>query len=228
MARPTWDEIRTEVEDEYDLSEETFVTPEELLAYANEAIEMVESSLMKVENGAYFKDQESLALVNGTSLYDLPDTIYANKVRKIIYNDGSRKYVIARLKRIEDIPLIDSSDDYMYEIVNNSVTGTQIKLHPASRETSASNVTIYFIRNANRLVEDDDELDIPEAKAFIKQYVIEKAMNKERMTPDAQPSPSLVNKHDMLIDALTDMVPDEDNKIPMDLSYYEDFVGDDF
>lgn len=224
----TWSEIRQEVEDEYDLSEETFVTPEELLAYANEAIEMIESSLMKVENGVYFKDQEALALVNGTSLYDLPATIYANKVRKIIYNDGSRKYVIDRLKRVEEIPLVDSSDDYMYEIVNNSVTGPQIKLHPASRETSASNVTVYFIRNANRLAVDADELDIPEAKAFIKQYVIEKAMNKERMTPDAAPSASLTNKHDMLIDALTDMVPDEDNKIPMDLSYYEDFVGDDF
>jgi hypothetical protein len=100
----------------------------------------------------------------------------------------------------------------------------KIKLYPASRETSSTNVTIFYRRKANRIVSDSTVIDIPEGDSFIKQWVIDKAANKERMTPDAPESAALARKRELLLNSLTNQIDDENNEVTMDISHYQDSV----
>lgn len=217
----TWLEIKTEIENEYDLTEETFKTPQELLDDANEAIDEIESEIHGIHD-KYFETEGYLALVTGESEIDKPTDMYANKITGIFYNDGSTKYEILPLKDKRKILSVETDDRYMYRVVNSTAGGSLIKIYPVSRETSSTNVTIHYIRQAIHLVDDASVLDIPEGKAFIKQYVVDKAANKERMTPDAQESPALKRKRTLLLEVLSSMVDDENNEIEADLSLYRE------
>jgi hypothetical protein len=218
----TWGEILAEIEDENDLAEEVFVDSGELLTYANSGLEDLEKKI-HVINDNHFAADTSLALVNGTSTYSLPSDIYSTKINGIFYNDGSTKYEIKPLKNLSEIPDIDTNDDYRYRIINTTASGRQIKLYPASRETSSSNVTIFYRRVIKLFVDSTSVLDIPEAKEFVKQYVTDKVKNKERNTPDAPESDSLVAKRKDLLDSLEKMIDDDNTEVAVNTDYYEEF-----
>ncbi|MCA6565612.1 MAG: hypothetical protein IM559_15770, partial [Pseudanabaena sp. M151S2SP2A07QC] len=62
---------------------------------------------------------------------------------------------------------------------------------------------------------------IPEAEQFIVQYVKDQAINKERLQPDAPPSAALKEEEQLLTESLAQRIVDEDDEIPLDLSFYE-------
>lgn len=216
----SWLELKQEIMDEYDLNEETFVTSEELVAYVNAAIDDIEAEIHTI-NDKYFETEANLQLVYGTSSYSLPTDIYASKITGVYYNDGSLKYEILPLKDKKNIMWIQPNDLYKYRIVNSAYEGVKLKLYPASREDSETNVTIHYIRNAARVSATNDMIDIPEARQFLKQFVIDKAANKERMTPDAPESAALARLRKSLIEVLSEMAPDDHNEVGMDLTWYE-------
>lgn len=217
----TWLQIKTEIENKYDLLDEDFFSATEMLDAANEAIDDIESEIHSIHE-KYFETSGNIALVLGTSEYAKPSDMYANKVTGIYYNDGSTKYEIKPLKDKSDIDFVQDGDRYRYRFVNSTSGGIKIKLYPASQETSSTNVTIHYIRQAKHFALDADVLDIPEAEAFIKQYVVDQAANKERMTPDAPESAALGRKRKVLIEVLSTMVEDENSEIKPDLSFLED------
>jgi len=98
-----------------------------------------------------------------------------------------------------------------------------ITLYPPSRETS-SEVTVFYIREAGSIVDDTNTIDIPIAEGFIKQYIKDKMLVKE-IGPAAipWPSPALMEERRLLIEALNNMIPDDNNELDMDLSFYDDF-----
>lgn len=143
MAQKTYGEIVNFVQKKLDLEEELFITTEELLLYCEEAIKFCESEIHKnrIED-MYFESAAPLALVSGVSEYDLPSNIFANKILRIVYNNGSDIYTIPRLKkelRYESGSIIDQyqpSSDYAYRLVNSDVrSGTKLRLYPESRDT---------------------------------------------------------------------------------------------
>lgn len=217
-----WSELKSEIMDKYDLNEETFVDTEEMLAYINDAIEDIESEIHCI-NDKYFETEGFLELVSDTDSYALPSDIYATKITGVYYNDGARKYEITPIRNKADILDINANDDYRYRLVNSTAGGVAFKLYPPSRESSTEVVTIHYIRSCKKIELESDLIDLPDAsKSFLKQYVIDQAANKERMTPDAQESPALQRKRASLIEILTDMVPDDNNQIDCDFSYYQD------
>jgi hypothetical protein len=218
--------IIDEINDEYDLTDEIFTNEEELIGYANEAVEDIEKEIHTI-NDKYFEAEEYLAIVSGTASYDPPTTIYANKITGVYFNDGSNKYEVKPIKDLSIIDDIEAGDAYRYRIVNNAATGTKIKLYPTPVFTSSSTIRVHFLRNATKFEDTADELDIPEAKSFIKQFIVDKVVNKERMTPDAPESAALGRKRKALLDSLQTMRPDENNEIPADVSSYCDQVGSD-
>lgn len=220
----SWAEIKQEILDEYDLNEETFVTEAELVSYINAAIDDIESEIHAIHD-KYFETEGFLALTAGQSMYDLPADIYAAKITGVYYNNGSDKYEITPLRDKKRIMSVEQEDDYQYRIVNSTADGMKLRLYPQSREDSAENVTIHYIRSAKRVTPDNDIIDIPEARGFLKQFVVDKAANKERMTPDAPESPALQRLRKNLIDILTEMVPDDNNEIIPDFSYYDCMTG---
>ncbi|MNJ94791.1 hypothetical protein D3C87_124940 [compost metagenome] len=219
----TWGPLKQEILDEYDLNEETFINEAELLALANRALRSAEAQIHEI-NEKYFETDEPLALETDVSEYPLPEGIYATKITGIFYNNGAEKYEIKPLKDKRRILDVESNDVYRYRIVNSSGAGLRIKFYPASRETSPENVTVFYIRNVKKITSEADEIDIPEAENFLKQYVIEKAANKERMTPDAPDSAALMSERKLLIDSLTTRTPDDNNEVTPDFSHYDQMV----
>ena len=225
----TYQAIKEKVESDLDLKDESFITPEELMGYCNEAIDDAESEIHAIYED-YFLNSETLALTEGQSEYSLPSDIFANKIRAVIYSNGSINYPVKRIRdsrKFYTLALINQfgqADDYCYILKNPSAaTGMKLVLYPASRETSSNNVTIWYIRNANRITSESDVCDIPEFVNFVIQFMKVRCYEKESHPNLAMAIGALEKQRKLMVDTLTEMVPDSDNTIEMDLSFYQNF-----
>ena len=170
-------------------------------------------------------------MVAGQTEYDLPDDIYAHKIRKLVYsNSTSKTYTIYRVRGkevFEDIALTErfsSTEFYRYIIKNSTAGAPKIYFVPTIRESDegANLVRIWYIRNANRLENDTDVCDIPEFVHFVIAYAKQKCMEKEG-TPILPFGENQVEKQRrLMIDTLKAMVPDGDTEIEPDFSHYEE------
>jgi len=93
----TWAEIKAKVQRDLDIESEVFVNDAELLGYCNDAIDEAEAEIMGVYSD-YFLARETITLVSGTETYSLPSDIFAHKVRRVMYNNGSSVYEIRRMR----------------------------------------------------------------------------------------------------------------------------------
>lgn len=228
MRRWTYEEIKTKVERDLDHQEETMISEEEMLGYCNEAIDACEAEIHGIYED-YFLTSSPLALVSGTSSYELPADIYASKIRSVIYSNSGNIYEIKRIRtpkkflELAHITQSNPTNHYNYIITNAEATGPRLVLYPSSKETSSTNVTIWYLRNAARMVELDDECDIPEFTSFVLQYMKVKCYEKEAGHPMYQTAVlELMALKKQMIETLTEMVPDEDNEVIQDLSHYEE------
>jgi hypothetical protein len=226
----TWAEIRTKVEQECDLEDEDFVRPEELLAYANEAIDEAEAEIHSLYED-YFLKKVDLAVVANDEFFSLatllPD-IYADKIRKIIFREGSGTtvYTVTRLKdwkKFEQKAVADTqltTDLYQYFLINSTPGNPQIMLVPKSRE--AGTMTVWYLRNANRLTVDADVCDIPEFINFVFSHMKMKVYAKEGHPGYQEALERLETERARMNAVLASRVPDMDNEIELDVSCYED------
>lgn len=235
MAYKTFAQIKQKVERELDLEAEDIVQPEEFQEYVNDGIDEAEAEIHKLGlEDEYFLTKAFLPLVTAQSEYALPANIYATKIRKIVYQSGTQVYDIKRLRgknRFEIIADINqygnSLDYYRYMLTNPSAEdGYKINFYPASRETSSANVTVWFIRCANRwlVLETDTALcDLPAfALNFLYAYVHWRCFDKEGHPAAAEKKNMYLEAKKLMIETLTNMVPDEESSIDMDLSSYDD------
>lgn len=228
----TWTKLAIidKVEADLDLQEESIITASEMATYLNDAIADCEAVIQTVDED-YFLTKASLALVQDTASYSLPTDIFASKIRGIMYRNGPRAFEIKQIRKFKqfaeasDIDYSPTSDpEYKYLLVNTSnVTGVKIELHPPAQETSASNVTIWYLREASRLSLDADVLDVPEGINYIFAHMKKSCMAKENIGV-APPSAiaDLERQEELLINALQNRIPDEDNTIQLDLSHYSE------
>lgn len=223
----TWAELREEIQTETNTEGEEFFTPEELRAWANDGIREAEKEIITMHD-KYLETEGKLELVEGEHEIQLPPNIYANKITQIFYDGGEGRFEIKPMKRREERYELCGLDQYKYRILNNT-TGRVIKIYPAARETSSDVVDILYVRNASLIEDDDDIIDIPIADNFIKQYIKDKMLEKE-LGPGAirWPTSSLQSERRLLVEALNQMIPDENNDLEVDLSFYEDFDNDPF
>lgn len=157
-------EMRAKVFTDSDLLDETFVSLNELSGYFNEAITECKSEISEL-NKDYFLTKYYIPLVVGQSRYDLPFNILANKIRGIMYQNGSVIYPIVQYRRrykFQNIAFTDqygSADDYRYTPVNDVVGQAQLDFHPPSRETAIlppnpgafTPAVMWYIRNCARV-----------------------------------------------------------------------------
>lgn len=225
MKRWLLSEIRAKIEADLDLEDEDFIQPEELVGYVNEGIDTCEALIHTLYED-YFLVSGNITLVNGTSAYDLPADIYADKVRGIEYINGSKIYQVKRIReadRFHTISLINTSAgvfDYAYYITNPAA-GPKINLVPTSYEAGAL-LNIWYLRNAAELVNDTDECDIPEFAQFVIQFAKVKCLEKEGNPMLSEAVALLDNYRKLMIDTLSTMSPDGDNTIEADNSHYEE------
>lgn len=228
MEYLTLADIRLKVEEDLDMQGEDFVQSGELLGYINAGIDEAESEIHTTYED-YFLAKAELDLVNGTEEYSLPSNIFANKIRCLIYKNSNIIYEIKRMRSRnaflmrEMVNLYPSSSDHSYMITNSSGTSKpKILLVPPAQETRTSGLVLWYIRNANKLVLETDSCDIPEFVEFVIQFAKCEVLKKEGH-PNLQTE--LIERErlrKLMIDTLSNMVPDGDNTVEMDLSHYEE------
>lgn len=106
----------------------------------------------------------------------------------------------------------------------NKIGGNYIKIIPTSQETSVENVKIWYIRNAKVLVNTTDVCDIPEFESFVLTSTKYKCLLKDIGNPMImQVKNDLDRERESLIATLSKMIPDDDDFLLADVSFYEDF-----
>jgi len=131
----TYNEAKLKIERDLDLQEESFVTPEEMLAYFNDAIDEAESEIHNLFED-YFLTEATVTLAAGTDRYSLPSDIFANKIRMLWFSDGQLRYQVKRTRH-KNLPYSDLSDCcYSFQIQHRDPTeGITIKLNPPVTHT---------------------------------------------------------------------------------------------
>ena len=226
----TWAQMWSVLQNgELDLEEETFVDKDEAREWANQAINEAEALIMSM-NEDYFLAQRSpnLSLVLGADEIALPTDIYAGKVRALVYTNGTRVYELMRIRTWHKFLKFRLSrinptnvDYYRYFIVNSVAGAPKIKLSPPAQESGAL-VECWYIRNANRLLDDTSICDIPEFVQYVYDHVRTKVYEKEGHFALQKAMADKEATKQLMIDTLTEMVPDNDNTIEADFSHYRE------
>jgi hypothetical protein len=234
----TYLELKTKVETDLDLQQNSIISAPEMLGYCNEAIDEAEAEIHKLGiEDIYFLSYANLALTNGIAEYNLPADIYANKIEGVIYKNGVNIYEVKRLRarrkflELAEINAQPSSTDlYQYLLINRSrpdplvpTSGRKLQLIPAAQETS-TNITLWYIRNAASMSADTDTLDIPEFANFIISFMKCRCLQKEGDPRAPDEVAVLAQQRKLMIDTLTEMVPDGDTEIEQDLSHYQEMT----
>ncbi len=223
----TWRMIRDKLERDLDLQAEVFIDDVELLAYANEAIREAEAEIHDIYED-YFISRTPLTFVTAQEEYSLPTDLYAHKIRRIVYKNGSKVYTIKRIKdwkKFEEYALENvnkTSLEYDYFLINTTPGLPKILIAPPAKEDGAY-ATIWYLRKANRLVDLTDICDIPEFINFVLQYMKVRCYEKEQGNPNIQKArEDLEQQRAQMTSTLSSMVPDADNGIEPDMSAYEE------
>jgi hypothetical protein len=224
MNYPLFSDLSTKLKNDLDLNEETFIKPEEIQALYNEAVEMVEGTIHTVYED-YFMTMNEQNVTSGQSEVDLPSNIYANKIRKAHWVNGDAdKYEMMPIKNINDTLFVNANDSYRYIILNPDTAGMKLKIYPAFNATyTNSPLKIWYLRGANRYVDETSLCDIPQFSNIINQYVRWKCHLKEGHPDTSADMESLDRMMDLMIQTLSNRVIDENTEIRKDLSHYVDF-----
>ena len=223
----TWSEIRTKVERDLDLESETFITPEELLGYANEAIDEVERQVLTLCED-YFLSRSTISLVSGTEEYSLPANIYANKIRQIVYRNGQDVCKIKRIRDWDKFSIYESektntsnSSYYGFFLLNSVAGAPKLLLAPTPLE-SGPYLQVWYIRNANELCLDTDVCDIPEAVHYVMAYMKVKCHEKDMNPNLGKAVADLALQREDTMKTLAEMFPDNENTLEADTRLYDD------
>jgi hypothetical protein len=217
----TWGELKGLVKRQHGIEIDTDYDEPELIEIANRAINKVESKIILLSQD-YFITSESMAITSGQSQYDLPDDIYAKKIRLVQVEKDNKTMTLKRIRNLEEV----SKKTGLKYLITNSPTGRKMSLFPTPEDNYQMN--IWYTRNANRLEEnlgDSQIIDIPEyidAVIAYMAYLIEKK-DKSPTTAIAKQDYMEIEKD--MIAALAQGVDDEDTEIEPDMDFYIDSTG---
>lgn len=223
----SYSEMLTKVQNDNDLTQETFISSAELIGYLNEAIRKSETAIHNFGlEDTYFRANDTLTLVNGTDKYNYPTDIYANKLLKIYYVNGTKKYEVKKIRNLQDTLWFYSGDDYRFLPINNQQAsgGNQMQFYPSVTESGAF-IQRWYIRDMFTITSDTADMnnncEVPEAINFIFQHLRWNVAKKSRRADlIAQEASDLKVEYDLMMETLREMIPDENNKVMLDLSAY--------
>lgn len=227
----TYANMKLKLQRDLDLEGEDFIQDTELLALFNDAIRECEAHIHKLGlDDTYFLDYDTVNMVTGVAEYDLPENIYLNKFKGCVYNNNDRVFYVDEMRssqRLLEKAIIDneSVNDpvYQYFLRNSTAAdGTKWVLHPAAKET-ASYITRWYIRKVAPLTASTSICDVPDVCLnFIYAYVAWRVWGKEGDARAADAKNERDMQKTLMLDTLSEMVPDEEKEIEIDTSIYEE------
>lgn len=227
MVLFTYNSIFTKLGNDLDVTDENFVSEDEIMGYINEAVDDAQAAIHNLNyEDKYFLKSSTFSWVNGTSDYTLPADIYANKIRQIFYNNGTDKYEIVRTKDLAATNFIDAGSDYCYLIVNPTAGSLPVaRFYPTVAETS-TNAMIWYVREMLKVTSANKNTwvcEVPECQNFVFSHAkwnITAKMRRPDLTALAKTSRD--EQYENMLMNLQQMTLDEDNFIQQDLSFYSD------
>jgi len=227
----TFLEVKDKVRRDLGLQQEEFVTNDEMMGYVNAALDEAEAEIITIYEDYFLPPPFKQDIVSGQKEYLLPDDIYANKLRGIVYKDGTDIYQIRKFRPREDhfeyVELTDEFDDdyYHFVIFNGSVNADpSVHIYPTPTRSVTDGFRMYYIRRAARVEATTDKVDIPEFINFIIQYCKVRCYEKEGHPNAGRAESKLEFYRQQMVSTLTDMTPDGDNTITLDMDFYNETV----
>lgn len=229
MAFKTLVQLKSKIERDLDLEAEEFIQPEEMVEYINDAIAMAEAQIVKLGlRDKYFLTRAKVSIVEGQEDYDLPVNIYANKIVKIIYENGATLYTMKPIdakEMFEDIQFLNkyvTTEFYRYLIRHDTPGVEKLQIVPKGRLSVVDAMTIWFYRDSNKLEDDADICDLPEiCYQFIYQSVRTRVYEKEKGQAWQVAKEDLAVINNLMIDTLTQQIVDADlTEVEKDMDIY--------
>jgi len=231
MAFRTFGDLNSELVKELDLQDEDFIDAAELMKLWNRAVGVAEGHLITLGmKDKYLLGRETLSIVQGQEEYDLPASIYGNKIIKMVYNIGSTLYTLVPLEskdmfeNYEYLNLYAPTDYYRYMITHTTPGEQKLLLVPKARDTLNNVIRIWFSRSANRYTQDSDICDLPTlAYEFLNAYVTEKVYKKESHVNYAESKADRQEKEQLMQSVLSGQISDSQmTMMELDMSSYEE------
>lgn len=162
----TYGFLKNKIELDLDLRDETFIQNDEMVGYANEGLKEAFGEILGLREN-YFLSKWFVPCTTGNDLFALPPNIFANKVRGVMYQNGSIIYTMKRMREknlFENIAYVTQyglSDEYRYLVRNDTPGVPVMQIVPPVR--SIDNVVfppnpnplltmiLYYIREFNRI-----------------------------------------------------------------------------
>ena len=217
MQYLTLGKIRDKVFTEQDLLEETFIQPAEMDGYIREAIDIAESIVITLYEDYFLSNTEWLP-IPASNKVELPSDIYANKLRKVTVRTDSSDTSGAKIFKNNHL----STNKTGYNIYHKSNQTPQLVFE--NLDSTVTEYQLEYTRNANRPVNDNDIIDLPEVSIyFVTQFAKVRCYQKERdpMAMDAKNELGLIKQ--TMIETLSNIVDDGSEILETDLSFYQDF-----
>lgn len=228
MKKWTLLEIKTKINKDLDLEVEDFVTDSELTGYINDAIDDAESEIHLLgRDKQYFKKWAWINLISGQAEYALPEDIYDDKIYELVVMDGTSIYPLQRIKeefpmtKIELANLTPQPFPDGFTLVDSSLGDRVLMFTPKPSASKSQAIKMWYARNANRLVDDDDVCDIPEFVTYVIAFAKYEVLKKEG---NANAAEELANRDRLRQNmvAVLGQNLDEQDKIVQDLSHYDE------
>lgn len=224
----TWAQIWNVLQNgELDLNDDALMDKTEAMEHANQAVREAEAEIHSIYEDYFVKKSPTnLALVQGQDTIALPTDIYAGKIRKLIYVNGTTVFMIDRIKewhKFLEYRLLrinpTSTMRYRYFLTNQAAGQLAIVISPQAQE-SGNYIECWYIRRANEFVDDTSVCDIPEFVQFIYDHIRVKLYEKEGNPRLPKAIADKEATRTLMVETLTAMVPDHDNTIEPDISAY--------
>lgn len=231
MAFRTFGDLNAELEKELDLAGEEFIDKPELMRLWNRAVGVCEGHLITLGlKDKYLLGREFISLVQGQEEYDLPASLYGNKIIKMIYKVGATFYTVLPLdskdmyENYEYLNNYSTTDFYRYMITHTTPGSQKLLLVPSARETLPNAIRIWFSRNANRYTQDSDICDLPTAAyEFLNAYVTEKVYKKESHVNFEEAKADRMEKEQLMQSVLSGQISDSElSLVEKDMSSYQE------
>lgn len=205
-----------------------FITPDEIKVHIRRSVSDAVALIHKLYEDYYLVPAKPINIISGTSEYALPSDLYVNKIRRVLYQESTNySYKIRRIININEIPTITAEDRLRYLIINELNVGYRMKFYPTPNFTSASIITMWYIRKAKELVNDSDVLDIPEEFTnFILADAKYRCLQKDVGNPMREEMKEERNEQkQLMVTTLSNKVPDDETDLRPDYSFYNESVA---
>jgi hypothetical protein len=225
----TYAELKDVVLNETGTIGQEIVSELELKSFFNSAIKECESEINGIYEDYFLVRFTPINVVANQANYALPTNLFASKIRSVVFRDGSDIYPVRKMTGTQNFLDIEmneyyqTTEDYQFIIVNNPTTFLpEIFLTPTPQSTVANGLVIWGWRLSNKMVSDSSICDIPEFYSFIISYVKARIFTKLGDPRTGIAQGDLERERMLMKDTLSNMVPNGDNLLPMDLSFYGD------